>query len=271
MSRSVVLFFLIILAACSKAQSAMTLRGLLEQTLSASGTQKTLSAEAIAQVLDTVPGLPTSSLQDAVPLLGEALRRQDSDTRRIAIITIYCIDQRPDSALINAPLVAPLIALLDDPDPELVALAVRSVAVMKPQPPLTIVTPLVDYLNRTRPVNRASAAIAYALVRVAPQQESVAAAIQSCLTAAGTVAETRVAIINSLISTQISSVGLINQLMVEVDALQDESVRIAAINALSHTGDLAWGVSHDRIARIAKDDKEDASVRNAAMDVLRSK
>jgi HEAT repeat protein len=269
---SVVAIFIVILCCslCASAAPSKNLQSFMQDVLASSSSQNLPSALQTAQVFDAIPAMTAAELEDAVPSLTEALHRGNSDVQRIAIIAIYCIDQRPNSETLVEPLIPPLLALLDDPDPELVALAVRSVSSVKPRPPDGVVQPYLDYLSRVSPPNTASATIIFSLVRIAPERASIADAVLEVLRSQSMPDAIRVAVLNALAHPSDISDRVIIQIALDLNSSRSEEIRLAAIRALQVIGHRAIQIAVIPLTEISRGEGEALQIRKAATAALQT-
>ena len=226
------------------------------------------TAEESARVLDQIPLSSPESLKRAVPELESTLHSSDPSIKRLGIISIYCVDQRPDSESLMRSLVPSLLSLLNDGEPDVAALAVRSIFSMKPKPPQGVVGPFVSYLEGNGAANVVGATIVFALARIAPDSSSAGEAVNQFLRRIDLPTEIRVACHNALALRGLKNQKMVSGAAQDIVASQNEEVRLAAIHAISVIGPNAVETAKPQLTQLANDGNQSANLRQAALDAL---
>jgi HEAT repeat protein len=236
----------------------------MDGVIASTGSAQTPSALDISRVFDTIPNAPRPELERAIPSIIASLKSENSDLKRVGIIAVYCIDQRNDSASIDAPMVETLLDLLKDQDPSLVALAARSISSMKPHPPESVIAPFTEYLNSGNSFNESGAAVLFALARLSAGNEKVSDAIVSFLQSEKLSTNIRVASLNALAYPGITDNQVIMQIGEDLRRSRQPEIRVAAIHALQRIGPRALQLKGVELQRLSTDINEDSAVREAA-------
>jgi len=226
------------------------------------------TAQESARVLDRIPLASPESLKRAVPELDRTLHSSDPSIQRLGLISIYCVDQRPDSELLMQSLVPSLLSILSDGEPDVAALAVRSIFSMKPKPPSDVTVPLVNYLEGAGSANVVGATIVFALARIAPDSSSAGEAVNRFLRRADLPTEIRVACQNALALPGLKNRKMISGAAQDIVSSQNEEIQLAAIHAISVIGPNATETAKPLLMKVANNLNQSANLRHAALDAL---
>ena len=251
-------------------QITITLNQFFKQLLATSDHGSLPTALESARVFDQIPSSSPRAITEALPDIDRALRHDNPDIRKYAIVALICIDQRSDSADLLLPVVPSLLRRLDDPDPQITAQAVSAIGSMKPKPPSYIIPVFVQFLSTKNAKTLAGPAVVFALVRLASDQAAVGQAIARFMQENDLNVELRVDTLNALALRSMHNDQIIQQIIQKLAPSESLEVRLAAINALESIGPHAVQMGREQLAEVAQNNEESPQVRNAAKHALQS-
>ncbi len=240
------------------------LPGFMRRVIEDAHTGRYPSAEETAEAFDRIPSAAAATLVAANPEIQTALESHDPTLERIGIVAVYCIDQRSDSLELVRPLISSLLALLHDPDPQVAALAARSVFSVKPAAPHDVLDPMVDFLNGPSSQNAAGATIVFGLIRLEPDNESVQNAIVRFLRRPDLPVAVRIDCINALAVPGLAEQQIIDQIGSDSLNIRNSEVQLAAMRAIAVMGPLAAQSVRPILNTISKDGTQEPKVRETA-------
>lgn len=185
----------------------------------------------------------------------------DSDEARIcAGRALLTISLRPDSAALLRRFVPTIGSLLDSDDERLQGGAGQVLSLLHPQPPPEVVPPLLLFLKRTDRNMQWQAAAAGDLLRIAPDDPNVAAAIQEFWSRKLDL-PTRAAILGKLGNPRVRA-GLVNIVISSLDD-PERAIRHAAAEAMRRMSKEAIMQAEPTLRRLTSDTEELPADQNA--------
>src|SRR6266851_7614787 len=190
--------------------------------------------ENVLKVVDQIPGTTPSEISNAMPDILAALAHQDDNVKSDALLALFAVAQRADSAALlrnHVNVIGHDLLTATTTKPETRAGEIVILGMLKPSPPPEVVPIFLTFLKRTDPDAQAQGSgVIFELIRIAPENPEVIAAVRDFLSRpldSKSKRETLVAVGNS----QMKDGQIIAMIVASLDD-PDESVRITAIQVL---------------------------------------
>lgn len=226
--------------------------------------------ENVLKVVDQIPGTTPREISNAMPDILAALAHQDDNVKSDALLALFAVAQRADSAALvrsHVDVIGHDLLTATTTKPETRAGEIVILGMLKPYPPPEVVPIFLTFLKRTDPDAQAQGSgVIFELIRIAPENPEVIAAVRDFLSRpldSKSKRETFVAVGNSRMKD-----GQIIAMMIAAMDDPDEGVRITAIQVLPGIGQQALQQAEPALQRLANDTNQPADVRAAAKDAL---
>ncbi len=190
--------------------------------------------EYVLKVTDQISGARTEDITKALPAILMALAHQDDNVKADAVLALFAISQRPDSAELLKKHIAGIANLFNLPNDRLQGAATIIMGSLRPTPPPEILPPLLTFLKRTDRDPQAQGSAVFYLARYAPDKPDVVAAIQEFLSRPLS-KSTRIGVLNALGDPRVKDASLIQAVTNSLDD-PDLGVRFTAIQVLTRMG-----------------------------------
>ena len=223
--------------------------------------------EDLLKVTDRIAGARAEDITRALPAIFLALAHQDDNVRSYAGFALWAISRRADGTQLLAEYVPDIGVLFESSNPRLQAIPTMIfLNLISPQPP-KVVPLLLAFLKRSDRDPTAQAGAIFALVRLAPENLQVVAAIREFLSRPLD-NTTRIGALNALGNPNVKDVGLIAMVITSLDD-SDPGVRFTAAQVLWRMGKNAVLQGEPALQRLASDPKQPANVTAAAKEALK--
>ena len=226
--------------------------------------------ENVLKVVDQIPGTAPKEISNAMPDIMAALVYQDDNVKSDALLALFAVAQRADSAALlknHVDVIGRDLLNATTTKPETRAGEIVILGMLKPSPPPEVVPIFLTFLKRTDADAQAQGSgVIFELVRIAPENPEVISALRDFLSRpldSKSKRETLVAVGNS----RMKDGQIIAMIITSLDD-PDESVRITAIQVLPGVGQPALQQAEPALQRLANDPKQSANVRDAAKQAL---
>jgi len=220
--------------------------------------------------VDRIPGTAPNEISNAMPDILAALAHQDDNVKSDALLALFAVAQRADSAALlrnHVDVIGHDLLTATTTKPETRAGEIIILGMLQPSPPPEVIPIFLTFLKRTDPDAQAQGSgVIFELVRIAPEDAEVISALRDFLSRpldSKSKRETLVAVGNSRMKD-----GQIIAMMVASLDDPDESVRITAIQVLPRVGQQALQQAEPALQRLVNDTNQPANVRAAAKDAL---
>jgi HEAT repeat protein len=210
--------------------------------------------------------LSDGDIERLIPTLIELIRLNDHQLRSDSLLALFTIGQRHNGAELLSAHVGEIGALLDDPT--LAGATATFMSSIKPVPPREVIRPLNRFLTMTNVDPQTQVGAVYALVRLAPGDSDVAAAVESFF-GRSLAKGVREDALNALGSRKVTSPAL-RSIVIESLSDQDPGVRFTAVQTLSRIGPDAIANARPLLEELSNSPTEPEDLRNAAREALRS-
>ncbi len=223
--------------------------------------------EDLLKVTDRIAGARAEDITRALPAIFLALAHQDDNVKIYAASALLAISRRVDSAQLLTKYVGDIGILFDSSNPRLQATPTMIFLNMRPAQPPEVVPLLLAFLKRTDRDPNAQGGAIFTLVRIAPENPEVIAAIREFLSRPLDIT-TRIGALNALGNPNVKDVGLIAMVITSLDD-SDPGVRFTAAQVLWRMGKNALLQAEPALQRLANDPKQPANVTAAAKEALK--
>lgn len=240
------------------------LAGLYQEIIAgfASGNPPTMVA--VTDYLDKVPAMSVDEVRSGLPWIEAALNSPRVEVRHYAGLGLFMINRRPDSRSLIEYLVPVLAEKLHDPEVNTRIWAIRALSEMKPLPPDSAISSLVQDLQAEKEL---APGIVFGLVQVDPNREDIAAGIADYMTSQMTTSKDQIDTLNALATKPVHDARLIALIAGNL-ASQSDDVKIAAIQALGRSGSVGIAAAKPQLQQLAESPEASDRVRAAARQVL---
>jgi HEAT repeat protein len=212
--------------------------------------------------------LSDGDIERLMPTLLELIRLNDHQLRSDSLLALFTIGQRHNGAELLSTHIEEIGALLSVDDPTLPGATATFMSSIKPVPPREVIRPLYRFLKMTNADPQAQVGAVYTLVRLAPDDNGVAAAVASFF-GRSLVKGTREDALNALGSSKVTSTAL-RSIVYQALSDQDPGVRFTAVQTLSRMGPEAVMNGRPLLEKLSNSPTESEDLRNAASEALRS-
>ena len=222
--------------------------------------------EDVLKVVDPIAGARHEDIANALPSLFVALAYPDDEVKIDAAFALTVISRRPDSAELLKSDIKNISTLFDSSDSRLQATPTLVFLNLKPAPLPEVLPPLLAFLERIDGDPQAQGSAVFTLVRLAPENPEVIAAIQEFLSRPLD-STTKIGVLNALGNPGMKDTRIVS---VVIDSLDDpdEGVRSTAIQALMRMSQDALRQAAPALRRLVADQKQPARVIAVAKEAL---
>lgn len=217
--------------------------------------------ENVLKVVDQIPGTAPNEISNAMPDILAALTHQDDNVKSDALLALFAVAQRADSAALlrsHVDVIGHDLVNATTTKPETRAGEIVILGMLKPSPPPEVVPIFLTFLKRTDAEAQAQGSgVISELIHIAPENPEVIAAVRDFLSRpldSKSKRETLVALGNP----RIKDGQIIAMVIASMDD-PDEGVRITAIQAAG-MGQQAFQQAEPTLRRLANDPKQPANV-----------
>lgn len=226
--------------------------------------------ENVLKVVDQIPGTAPKEISNAMPDILAALAHQDDNVKSDALLALFAVGQRADSAALlrkHVDVIGHDLLNATATKPETRAGEMAILGMLKPSPPPEVVPIFLTFLNRRDAEAQAQgSAVIFELVHIAPENPEVIAAVQEFLSRSLD-SKSRVDVLNALGNPRVKDTRIITMMIGALDD-PDQGVRFTATQALAGMGQSALQQAEPALQRLADDPKQPADVRAAARNAL---
>lgn len=248
------------------AQTAPSLQQFFEGLLQHYDPSSLPKFEDVLKVTDRIAGARPEDITNALPSIFQALAHQDDNVKIDAAFALTVISRRLDSARLLQDYIERIGNLFDSSDPRLQGTPAVVFLNLKPAPPQEVVPLLLAFLKRTDRDPQAQGSAVFALVRIAPDNLKVVAAIQEFL-ARPLDKSTRIGVLNALGNPNANDPQLIAAVMSHLEDA-DPGIRFTAVQTIMRIGQPALERADRILERLANAPNQPPEVRDAAKEAL---
>ncbi|MBZ5555158.1 MAG: hypothetical protein LAO21_20790 [Acidobacteriia bacterium] len=223
--------------------------------------------EDLMKVTEHIADGQPEEISRALPSIVVALAHHDDKIKLYAAVALGDIALRPDSGELLKKYLNAIGNLFNSSSDRLQGSAVLILGSLKPAPPPEVWPLLLTYLNRTDRDTHMQAAAIFYLVWHFPRKPEDLDVIERFLSRP-LGAETRIGILTELAGSPLKDVRVIDMVIRSLDD-PEQSVRLKAIQTLTHLGQHALLRAEPAMKRLAERSDEPAEVKDAARKALK--
>jgi HEAT repeat protein len=220
--------------------------------------------------VDQIPRIAPNEISNAMPDILAALAHQDDNVKSDALLALFAVAQRADSAALlrsHVDVIGHDLLNATTTKPETRAGEMAILGMLKPSPPPEVVPIFLTFLNRRDAEAQAQgSAVIFELVHIAPENPEVVAAVRDFLSQTLD-SKSRIDVLNALGNSRVKDAQIIAMMIRALDD-PDQGVRFTAAQALAGVGRSALQQAEPTLQRLADDPKQPADVRAAAKEAL---
>ena len=183
--------------------------------------------ENVLKVVDRIPGTAPNEISNAMPDILAALAHQDDNVKSDALLALFAVAQRADSAALlrnHVNVIGHDLLTATTTKPETRAGEMVVLGMLKPSPPPEVVPIFLTFLKRTDAEAQAEgSAVIFELVHIAPENPEVVAAVREFLSRPLD-SKSRIDTFNALGTSRVKDAGIISVIITSLDD-SDEGVR----------------------------------------------
>jgi hypothetical protein len=224
--------------------------------------------EDVLKVTDQIGAARPENISRALPSIELALAHQDDNVKADAVLALFAIGLRPDSAALLKDYLKPIANLLNSPSARLQLSVTQVLGMLKPEPPPEVSPALLSFLKQTDRDPLAQAGAISALVRIAPGKQGVDEAIKGFL-GRPLDQQSKEAALNALGNSRGEDVQLI-ELVIGALNDPDPGIRLTAVQVLRRIGRNAVLQAEPALHEVIEHPDESPQVRAAAREALQS-